>query len=139
MGSHNYMMEKTLCNLNLVVMVYFLANHVHICLLFFIFRKRWIISIIIFSGRQKFISPKLITSEEVSCSLMFSTNCFACIKIWFFWFCKTACFRMQKATGKGHTSPGETFAEKKEVSHSSTTFTCRVSVATIDKKSSFFL
>ena len=41
---------------------------------------------------------------------------------------------MQKATGKGHTSPGETFAEKKEVSHSSTTFTCRVSVATIDKK-----
>ena len=41
----------------------------------------------------------------------------------------------QKPAGKSHTSPGKKFAEKKEVSHSSTTFTCRVSVATIDKKS----
>ena len=40
----------------------------------------------------------------------------------------------QKHAGKGHTSPGKKFAENKEVSYTSTTFTCRVSVATIDKK-----
>ena len=40
----------------------------------------------------------------------------------------------QKPTGKSHTFPGKTFAEKKEVSHSSTNFTYRVNVATVDKK-----
>ena len=43
----------------------------------------------------------------------------------FFSFCKTAYFGMsltQKPAGKGHTSP-EHF-QKKEVYHSSTTFTC---------------
>ena len=43
-----------------------------------------------------------------------------------------------KPAGNGHTSPGNKFAERKEVSHSSTNFTCRVSVATIDKKSHSF-
>ena len=41
----------------------------------------------------------------------------------------------QKPAVKSHTSPDKTFAEKNEAWHSSTTFTYRVSVATIDKKS----
>ena len=59
-----------------------------------------------------------------------SSHCFECIKILFSAFCKTVYFGMsitQKLAGKGHTSPGKTFAEKKEVYHCSTTFTCRVS------------
>ena len=43
----------------------------------------------------------------------------------------------QKPASKSHTSPGKKFAEKKGVSHSSITFTCRVSMATADKKSHF--
>ena len=41
----------------------------------------------------------------------------------------------QKPAVKSHTSPGKTFAEKNEAWHSSTTYTNRLSVATIDKKS----
>ena len=44
----------------------------------------------------------------------------------------------QKPAVKSHTSPDKTFAEKNEAWHSSTTFTYRVSVTTIDKKKSFF-
>ena len=40
----------------------------------------------------------------------------------------------QKPAGKSRTTPGKTFAEKKEVSDCSTTFTCRVIVATVDTK-----
>ena len=36
---------------------------------------------------------------------------------------------------KIHTSPVKKFAEQKEVSHGSSTITCRVSLATIDKNS----
>ena len=39
-----------------------------------------------------------------------------------------------KPAGKSNTSPGKKFAEKREVLYSSTTFTCRVCVATVDKK-----
>ena len=37
---------------------------------------------------------------------------------------------------KSHYFRVEKFTENKEVSHSSTIFTCRVSVATVDKKNS---
>ena len=55
----------------------------------------------------------------------------------FFSFCETAYFQMsvaQKPAGKSCTFPGKKFVEKKEVWYSSTTFTCRVCVATVDKK-----
>ena len=38
---------------------------------------------------------------------------------------------------KSHYSRVEKFTENKEFSHSSTIFTCRVSVATVDKKKFF--
>ena len=40
----------------------------------------------------------------------------------------------QESARKSHTSPGKKFAEQKYVPDSSTTFTCRVSVVTVDKR-----
>ena len=65
-----------------------------------------------------------------------SSHYFQGAKFRFFSLCKTANFGMsvaQKSAGKSHTSPSKKLAEKKEISDSSTTFTCRVSVATVDK------
>ena len=116
---------KKCCGLWLPWLQYISLQIIHICLLFFIFRKSWIISSVIFSGRLRKIH--LLKTDNTRKSFIFihvSNHCFPYIKFCFFSFCKTANFWMsiaQKPAGKSHTSPGKKFAEKKEVSHSSTT------------------
>ena len=60
------------------------------------------------------------------------SHCFQCAmhQILIFSLCKTAYFQMSVA----QNPTGKKFSEKKEVSHGSTTFTCRVTVTTVEKK-----
>ena len=94
-------------------------------------QKKLTVSTVIFSGRLREIH--VFKTDNTRKSFMFvhvSSHCFQCLKLLgFFSFCNTVNFQIlyvaQKPTGKSHTSPGKKLAEKKEVSHSSTAFTCR--------------
>ena len=87
MGFNNYVIEKTLCHLNLLVTVYILANHISSSLS----TEKVKLLALLFSvvDLEKFISSRLILSEEVSCLFMLAAIVSNALNSNFFSFCKT--------------------------------------------------